>query len=104
MKPDSEQNDRELFSRLGVRKPDEFWEKQRADVMKALPERRTARQPLARWQLAPVLAALLIAAAWLFRHEKPLPAPQQNETQMLEHLDMLDNMDLLERIPDKELI
>lgn len=105
MTPDSEKNDREVFAALRADRPEEFWQNQRAAIMRALPRRVAPSKRADGWKLAPALAALFIAAAWLFRHEKPLPpAPPQADAQMLENLDLLNDMDLLERIPEKELI
>lgn len=105
MKPDNEQNDKQFFSALGAEKPEAFWRAQRASIMDALPSRTTAQFRLTGWKLAPAFATLALGAAWLFYHEKPQPpAPPQADARMLENLGLLDEMDLLERIPEQELI
>ena len=105
MKPDNEQNDNQFFSALRAKKPETFWRTQRASIMNALPSRAAAQVRLTGWKLAPAFATLALGAAWLFYHEKPQPpAPPQTDARMLENLGLLDEMDLLERIPEKELI
>ncbi|HOX23301.1 MAG TPA: hypothetical protein PLL10_07550 [Elusimicrobiales bacterium] len=99
-------NDDEIFGKLKAQKPEAFWNRQRARIMQALPERRRALVAVPAWSLAPALAALVLGAAWLLNHPnrvKLQPTPAVSE-QMLENLDMLSELELLQRIPERELI
>jgi len=105
MKPEKKDNDLNLFGQLRVEKPEAFWSAQRARILAKLPERRNALRGLPAWTLAPAFAAaFLLVMAWFAQKQPTTPSMPEAEVQMLENLDMLSEMDILQKIPEQELI
>ncbi|HAF94461.1 MAG: hypothetical protein A2X34_07855 [Elusimicrobia bacterium GWC2_51_8] len=96
--------DEKLILLLAARKPDEFWARQKAEIMAAAGEKRgLTRSP---WLLAPaaaVAAAMLVLVLARVPRHAPADAPQAVSTAFLENLDLLDDMDVLEAVTEEEL-
>ena len=97
----NEEKEKELLSLLAVKRHEAFWQRQKREILAragAAPSHRKA------WLLASAAAA---AALFFFisRPQAPAPVPvaQLVSTAFLEHLDMLDDMDVLEAVPENEL-
>lgn len=91
-----------LISLLEVRRTDEFWaEKKEAILAAARPLPAVART----WLLVPAAALAMVLVLVLSRVPKPEPAAVQQPVSVafLEHLDFLDDMDVLEAISEDEL-
>lgn len=97
---DENKEDR-LLSLLAARRSDAFWAGQKARIMAARSEIRGIARA---WLLAPAAIALITAFALTRapRHE-PAAEPQAVTVAFLENLDMLDDMDVLEAVPEEEL-
>jgi len=97
-----DEQDKKLLSLLAAPRSEAFWTRQKTEILAAT----RRKNSLARaWLLVPAagLAALLVAV-FGSRLQQPHPvAPQAVSTAFLEHLDMLDDMDVLEAIPEEEL-
>lgn len=92
------EKEKELLSLLEVRRQDAFWAGQRARILSA------AARPARAWLLAPVMAAAAVLVLLLARPGvKAPPAEAVVSTAFLENLDMLDDMDVLEVVPEEEL-
>jgi hypothetical protein len=97
----NDEKEKALFSLMAVRRHEAFWQRQKKEILAAasgVPAHRKV------WLLAPagVLAALVFFAV---RPHSPAPDPENRlvSAAFLEHLDMLDDMDVLESVPEKEL-
>lgn len=96
----NEDKEKKLISLMAVRRHDAFWQRQEKEILAAAAGRPSHRKA---WLLAPAaaLAALLFFTG---RPQTPVPAPENLvSTAFLEHLDMLDDMDVLEAVPENEL-
>lgn len=95
----NEDKEKELLSLLSARRPEAFWAGQRARILAS------AKAPRPRaWLLAPVIAAAAVLVVLLARPgEKAAPPEAAVSTAFLENLDMLDDMDVLENVPEEEL-
>lgn len=96
----NEDKEKKLISLLAVRRHDAFWQRQEKEILAAAAGRPSHRKA---WLLAPAaaLAALLFFTG---RPQTPAPAPENLvSTAFLEHLDLLDDMDVLEAVPENEL-
>jgi hypothetical protein len=97
----NDEKEKKLFSLMAARRHEAFWQRQKKEILAAAagaPSRRTT------WLLAPV-AALSAMLFFAVKPQTPAPAP---ETQLvsaafLENLDLLDDMDVLEAVPENEL-
>lgn len=96
----NEDKEKELISLLAVRRHEAFWQRQKKEILASSCARPSHRKA---WILAPAaaLAALLFFTG---RPQTPAPAPESLvSTAFLEHLDLLDDMDVLEAVPENEL-
>jgi len=96
----NEDKEKKLISLLAVRRHEAFWQRQEKEILAAVAGRPSHRKA---WLLAPAaaLAALLFFTS---RPQTPAPSPESLvSTAFLEHLDMLDDMDVLEAVPENEL-
>ncbi|HBB67751.1 MAG: hypothetical protein A2X28_06145 [Elusimicrobia bacterium GWA2_56_46] len=95
-----DEKDGKLLSLMEVRRPEAFWQRQRNAIIGAAAEK---RGPSRAWLLAPAAVAALV----FFLARLPGPAPEPDaqivSTAFLEHLDLLDDMDVLEAVPENEL-
>jgi hypothetical protein len=97
----NDEKEKKLFSLMAANRHEAFWQRQKKEILartSAAPSHRKA------WLLAPAAAA----AALLFfvvRPQAPAPVPENQlvSTAFLEHLDLLDDMDVLEAVPENEL-
>lgn len=95
----NDEKEKELLSLLAVRRQEAFWAGQRARILSAAPDRRARA-----WLLAPVMAAAAVLVLLLARPGVKDPPPEAAvSTAFLENLDMLDDMDVLEAVPEEEL-
>ncbi len=91
---------KKLAPLLAVRRPEEFWRRQKKNIIGAAPGHSTVSGT---WLLVPAAAA---AALVIFLAREPRgPAPEARAVSpaFLEHLDLLSDMDVLEAVPEKEL-
>lgn len=95
------EKEKKLISLLAVRRPEAFWRGQKAAIIGAAREDRGASGA---WLLAPA-AAVAVLAVFLARPPGPAPEPETQSVSaaFLEHLDLLDDMDVLEAVPENEL-
>jgi len=97
----NDDKEKRLISLLAVRRHEAFWQRQEKEILAAAAGRPSHRKA---WLLAPAaaLAALLFFTA---KPQTPAPAPENQlvSTAFLEHLDLLDDMDVLEAVPENEL-
>lgn len=95
----NDEKEKELLSLVAVRRPDAFWARQRAEILSA------ARSGSARaWLLAPAAAAAVLLVVLLAKSRQEAPPPEAVvSTAFLDHMDMLDDMDVLESVPEEEL-
>jgi len=95
-----EERDEKLLSLLAPRRSEAFWSAQRARILAAAPGRRGLSGA---WLLLPAAAALLVAV--LVRAPRPpeVQEPPAVTAAFIEHLDLLDDMDVLEALPEGEL-
>lgn len=100
MKDDEKEN--KLISLLAVRRPEAFWQRQQNAITGAAAKSRGSSRA---WLLAPAAAAAAVLVVFLARLPGPAPAPETQivSTAFLEHLDLLDDMDVLEAVPENEL-
>jgi hypothetical protein len=95
-----EKKEKKLVSLLEVRRTEAFWFRQKNGIIGAVSEKSAVSGG---WLLAPVAAAALV----IFLARMPGPAPEPDtkavSTAFLEHLDLLDDMDVLEAVPENEL-
>ncbi len=95
-----DEREQRLSELLQVRRTEAFWAAQQARITAA-----AARPaPPRRWLLMPAAALsaalLLVLARDLRRQPEPQPAVT---AAFIEHLDLLDDMDVLEAVPEEEL-
>lgn len=97
-----EEKEKKLVSLLAPRRPEAFWARQKAEILSALPG---AGGPFRAWLLAPAAAAAAVLVLLLARPQGPAPQPAAPavSTAFLENLDLLDDMDVLEAVPEKDL-
>jgi len=98
-----EEKEEKLIALLAPRRSEAFWAMQKARIMAAAAE----KPGLARaWLLAPaaVAAALLVVVLARGPRQLPVAEPATVSTAFLEHLDLLDDMDVLEAVPEEELL
>ena len=98
-----EEKEEKLIELLAPRRSDAFWAGQKARIMAATAE----KAALARvWLLAPAAVAAALLVVLLARDPRQLPVgePPTVSTAFLEHLDLLDDMDVLEAVPEEELL
>lgn len=96
----NEDKEKKLVSLMAVRRSEAFWERQK-DVIR---NRASAPSRPRAWLLVPAAAAAALAFM-LVRPADRLPPPETAvSTAFLENLDMLDDLDVLEAIPEEELI
>jgi len=91
-----------LVSLLAVRRSDAFWARQRAQIMAAATKKHGSARA---WLLAPAAVAVAIMAIVLARGPR---LPQMEEQQLvstafIESLDLLEDLDVLEVVPEREL-
>lgn len=97
---DEEKEDR-LVSLLAARRSEAFWAAQRARITAGAVRKRV---PARAWLLAPAAAAAAVLIVLLAKPQLPVPAPETVvSTAFLEHLDLLDDMDVLEAVSEEEL-
>lgn len=95
----NDEKEKELLSLLAVRRREAFWAGQRARILSAA-RPRSARA----WLVAPVMAAAAALVVLLARPGVKEPPPEAAvSTAFLDNLDMLDDMDVLEAVPEEEL-
>ena len=97
-----DEKEEKLIALLVTRRSDAFWAGQKARIMTAV----TLKSGLARsWLLAPAaaIAALLVVVLARGPHQLPVVEAPVVTTAFLEHLDMLDDMDVLEVVREEEL-
>jgi len=94
------EKEEKLLSLLAARRSEAFWSAQRARILSAAPRGRSAAPA---WLLLPAGAALLVAV--LVRAPRPpeVQEPPAVTAAFIEHLDLLDDMDVLEALPEGEL-
>lgn len=96
-----EEREKKLISLLAARRGEAFWAAQRARITAAAAEK---RGPARAWLLAPAAAAVLLAVLLARPQRAPLETdPQAVSAAFIEHLDLLDDMDVLEAVPEEEL-
>lgn len=96
-----EEKEEKLIPLLAVRRSEAFWNARKAVIISAAGARSGAKRA---WLLVPAaaMAAMLVFA--LGRgHRVNLDTPPAISTAFLENLDLLDDMDVLEAIPDGDL-
>ncbi len=94
-----DEKDKRLFSLMAVRRGEAFWAGRRAAIISAVAEKGQARRV--------VLPALGLAAALLLVLLAPWRRPEPEQPAVsaafLENIDMLDDMDVLEALPEELL-
>ncbi|HBA59265.1 MAG TPA: hypothetical protein DCZ92_00290 [Elusimicrobia bacterium] len=97
-----DEKDKKLLSLLAAPQSEAFWTRQKEAIIAAT---RRKSGPARAWLLVPAagLAALLVAVFGSQLQGPRSDAPQAVSTAFLEHLDLLDDMDVLEAIPEEEL-
>ena len=96
-----EEKENELLSLLAVRRPEAFWLRQKNAITRAAYEKNAVSRA---WLLAPAAAAAAVLVMFLARTPQQAPAPETLvSTAFLENLDLLDDMDVLEAVPENEL-
>ena len=94
-----DEKEKKLFSLMEAKRPEAFWAAQAACIKAG-----AAGRPFRAWVLAPVLGAAAVLVLLLARPGVRQPPPEAAvSTAFLEHLDMLDDMDVLEAVPEEEL-
>ncbi len=89
-----------LVSLLAARRSEAFWAAQRARITAGALQKRV---PARAWLLAPAAAAAAVLVVLLAKPQ-PVPVPETVvSTAFLEHLDLLDDMDVLEAVSEEEL-
>ncbi|HAN03836.1 MAG: hypothetical protein A2X29_05885 [Elusimicrobia bacterium GWA2_64_40] len=98
----NEEKESKLVSLLAARRSEAFWRRQKAGILRAAVEERGPRRA---WLLAPAaaLAALLVLVLARNPRQPVLDEPQAVSAAFIEHLDLLDDMDVLEAVPEEEL-
>ncbi len=96
-----EEEDEKLIPLLSARRSEAFWNAQKAEILSAAGSRSGIRRA---WLLVPAaaMAALLVLALGRGHRVNP-DTPPAVSTAFLENLDLLDDMDVLEAIPDGDL-
>jgi hypothetical protein len=97
-----EEKDEKLTALLSARRSEAFWAGQKARIMAVAVEKPGLKRA---WLLAPaaVAAALLVVVLARAPREFPAGETQAVSTAFLEHLDLLDDMDVLEAVTEEEL-
>jgi len=97
-----EEKEEKLIALLAPRRSEVFWSRQKAQIMAAAAQKRGLMRV---WVLAPAaaIAALLVVVLARGPRQPPQEEPQVVSTAFLEHLDLLDDMDVLEAVPEEEL-
>ncbi|OGS10566.1 MAG: hypothetical protein A2234_00595 [Elusimicrobia bacterium RIFOXYA2_FULL_58_8] len=99
----NDEKEEKLISLLAARRSEAFWAGQKAEIIGAIGEKtELARSP---WLLIP---ASVMAAFLVFMLARGPGQPRVEEfpvvtTAFLEHLDLLDDMDVLEALREEEL-
>ena len=98
----NDEKEEKLLSLLAARRGDAFWRRQKAGILQAAGE---GRRELRAWVLAPAAALAAVLVLVLARAPRqPIPdEPQAVSAAFIEHLDLLDDMDVLEAVPEEEL-
>jgi len=97
-----EQKEQKILSMMAARRPDGFWEAQKKRILGAVEENpRNYRA----WLFAPVAAAAVVMVFVLARGPSQVTPdePGSVSTAFLDHLDLLDDMDVIESVPEEEL-
>lgn len=96
-----EEREEKLTSLLATRRSEAFWAGQRARITAAAGRSRAFPRA---WLLLPVAAAALLLLVPGREPRQPAVDVQPAvTTAFLEHLDFLDDMDVLEALPEEEL-
>jgi hypothetical protein len=96
-----EEREGKLAALLAPRRSEAFWAGQKARIMTAAAGGRAFPRA---WLLAPVAAvALLLLVPGREPQQPAADMPTAVTTAFLEHLDFLDDMDVLEALPEEEL-
>lgn len=98
----NDEKEEKLISLLAARRSDAFWSRQKAAILSAAGEGTAPRRA---WLLAPAAALAALLVLLLARGPRQqLPDDTQTvSAAFIEHLDLLDDMDVLEAIPEEEL-
>lgn len=95
------EKEEKLTALLAPRRSPAFWAGQKARIMAAAAEGRAFSRA---WLLAPaVAAALLLLMPGREPRQPVIDTEPAVTTAFLEHLDFLDDMDVLEAMPEEEL-
>ena len=96
----NEEKEKKLYSLLAAKRPEVFWARQKAAILAGT----SIRRPSIAWLLAPAAAAaaLLLFFFPKYAHFSP-PEEAAVSTAFLEHIDLLDDMDVIEAVPEDEL-
>jgi len=96
----NEEKEKKLFSLLAAKRSEAFWTRQKAGILAAAGRPRLS----AAWLLAPAAAAAALLLLFFPRpaHFTP-PEEAAVSTAFLEHIDLLDDMDVLEAVPEDKL-
>ena len=95
----NDEKEKKLFSLLAARRSEAFWAAQGARIRSAAAARRPARA----WLLVPAAAAAVLVALLARPRVVPAPPEAQVSAAFLEHLDLLDDLDVLEAVPEDKL-
>ncbi|MDD2805171.1 MAG: hypothetical protein PHV33_06420 [Elusimicrobiales bacterium] len=97
-----EEREKKLLSLLAPRRSEAFWAAQRSRALAGTAGKRASRRA---WLLAPAaaLAALLVILSARAPHRQPPADSPAVSTAFIEHLDLLDDMDVLEAIGEEDL-
>lgn len=97
-----DEKEKKLIELMAVERPEAFWLRQKRAISGAAAGSRAASKT---WLLMPAAAAAALAVIFLVR--QPEPAADYKvpsvSTAFLENLDLLDDMDVLEAVPESEL-
>ena len=96
-----EEKEERLVSLLAARRSEAFWAAQRARITAGALQK---SGPARAWLLAPAAAAAALLIVLLAKPRLPVHVPETAvSTAFLEHLDLLDDMDVLEAVSEEEL-
>lgn len=97
-----EERENKLISLLAPRRSEAFWAAQRSRVLAVAPGKSASGRA---WLLAPAaaLAALLVILSARAPHRQPSEESPALSTAFIEHIDLLDDMDVLEALGEEDL-
>lgn len=97
-----EEKEKKLISLLAVERPEAFWTRQKKEIIGTVSGKRMTSRA---WLLVPAtaMAGLLVFAAGRGSRQVVLDEAPSVSTAFLENLDLLDDMDVLEAIPEGDL-